>query len=220
MADEVILLDFLHSPFGMRVRIALAEKRVAFERREENLSNKSDFLLKANPVHGKVPVLIHNGKPVCESLVIVQYIDEAWKDKSPPLLPSDPYERAKARFWADFVDKKIYEIQRRLGWGPLKDRAIAKNELIECLKVLEVELGEKTYFGGESFNIVDIAFVPFSARFYAYETFGNFSMAVECPRLVRWVQRCMQKESVAKSLPTQQASYEYLLEREKQLGVL
>ena len=106
MADEIILLDFWPSMFGMRVRVALAEKGLKYEYRQEDLRNKSPLLLEMNPVHKKIPVLIHNGKPICESLIIVQYIDEVWKDKS-PLLPSDPYQRAQARFWADYVDKKV-----------------------------------------------------------------------------------------------------------------
>ena len=36
----------------------------------------------------------------------IEYIDEVWKDKS-ALLPTDPYQRAQARFWADYVDKKV-----------------------------------------------------------------------------------------------------------------
>ena len=106
MADEIILLDFWPSMFGMRVRVALAEKGLKYEYREEDLWNKSPLLLEMNPVHKKIPVLIHNGKPICESLIIVQYIDEVWCDKS-PLLPSDPYQRAQARFWVDYVDKKV-----------------------------------------------------------------------------------------------------------------
>ncbi|KAJ9672873.1 hypothetical protein PVL29_026219 [Vitis rotundifolia] len=107
MAEEIILLDAWSSMFGMRVRIALAEKGLKYEYREEDLSNKSPLLLEMNPVHKKIPVLIHNGKPICESLIIVEYIDEVWKDRS-PLLPSDPYQRAQARFWADFVNKKSF----------------------------------------------------------------------------------------------------------------
>uniref|UniRef100_F6I512 Glutathione S-transferase n=1 Tax=Vitis vinifera TaxID=29760 RepID=F6I512_VITVI len=106
MADEIILLDFWPSMFGMRVRLALAEKGLKYEYREEDLWKKSPLLLEMNPVHKKIPVLIHNGKPICESLIIVQYIDEVWCDKS-PLLPSDPYQRAQARFWADYIDKKM-----------------------------------------------------------------------------------------------------------------
>ena len=106
MADEVILLDLCLSPFGMRARIALAEKGIEYEYKEENLSDKSPLLLKMNPVKKQIPVLIHNGNPICESLIIVHYIDEVWKHKS-PLLPSDSYQRAHAMFWADYVDKKV-----------------------------------------------------------------------------------------------------------------
>ena len=106
MAEELILLDFWPSMFGRRVRIALAEKGLKYEYRDEDLSNKSPLLLQMNPVHKVIPVLIHNGKPVCESTIIVEYIDEVWHDKS-PLLPSDPYQRSQARFWVDFIDKKV-----------------------------------------------------------------------------------------------------------------
>ena len=68
--------------------------------------HKNPLLLQMNHIHKKILVLIHNGKPVCESLVIVQYIDEVWKNKS-PLLPSDPCQRAHARFWVDFTNKKV-----------------------------------------------------------------------------------------------------------------
>jgi len=108
MADEVILLNYWPSPFGMRLKIALAEKGIEHEYREEDLSNKSPLLLQMNPVHKKIPVLIHNGKPICESLIAVLYIDEVWNEKS-PLLPSDPYQRSQARFWADYIDKKVYK---------------------------------------------------------------------------------------------------------------
>lgn len=107
MGDEVVLLDTFVSVFGMRVRIALAEKGIQYEYKEEDLMNKSQLLLQMNPIHKKIPVLIHNGKPICESLIIVEYIDEVWKDKSTPLMPSDPYKRAHARFWADYIGKKV-----------------------------------------------------------------------------------------------------------------
>ena len=106
MADEIVLLSTWPSMFGTRVRIALAEKGLKYEYKEEDLWNKSPLLLMMNPVHKKIPVLIHNGKPISESMIIVEYIDEVWNHKS-PLLPTDPYQRAQARFWADYVDKKV-----------------------------------------------------------------------------------------------------------------
>ncbi|XP_030460876.1 probable glutathione S-transferase [Syzygium oleosum] len=196
MAEEVILLDFWSSLFGMRARIALREKGVEFNPREEDLSNKSFQLLKMNPLHNQILVLIHNGKPVCESLIMVQYINETWES---PLLPSDPYERACARFWADYVDKKMYSVGRR-AWLSTGEAQEAAKKDIECLKVLEGELGDKAYFGGERFGCVDVSLIPFYSWFYALETFANFGMVEECPKLVAWAKRCMQRESVAKLL--------------------
>ncbi|KDP24710.1 hypothetical protein JCGZ_25701 [Jatropha curcas] len=217
MGEEVILLDFWPSPFGMRVRIALAEKGVKYEYREEDLRNKSPLLLQMNPIHKKIPVLIHDGKPICESLIAVQYVDEVWSDKS-PLLPSDPYQRAQARFWADFVDKKIYDIGRKIWTTKGEEQEAAKKDFIECLKLLEAELEDKPYFGGERIGYVDVSLVPFYSWFYAYEQFGNFSTEVECPKLIAWVKRCLEKESVSKSLPDQQKVYDFVLHLRKVYG--
>ena len=218
MADEVVLLDFWPSPFGMRIRIALAEKGIHYEYKEENLRNKSPLLLQMNPVHKKIPVLIHNGKPICESLIQIQYIDEVWSDKA-PLLPSDPYQRAQARFWADYVDKKMYEAGRRVWTTKGEEQEGAKKEFIEILKSLEGELGEKPDFGGESFGYVDLTFIPFYTWFSVYESFGKMSIEAECPKLFSWVKRCLEKESVSKSLPDQDKVYGFVLELRKALGI-
>ncbi|XVF79336.1 hypothetical protein PTKIN_Ptkin14bG0213300 [Pterospermum kingtungense] len=218
MAEELVLLDFWASMFGMRVRIALAEKGIKYEYKEEGLWDKSDLLLKMNPVHKKIPVLIHNSKPVCESLIQVQYVDEVWHNQS-PLLPSDPYQRAVARFWADFVDKKIYDAGKKIWMTKGEEQAAAKKEFIECLKLLEGELGDKTYFGGDNLGYVDVALVTYYCWFYAYEKCGNFTIEEECPKLIAWVKRCMQKESVSKSLADQEKVYDFVLHLKKLFGI-
>lgn len=217
--NDLALLDFYPSPFGMRVRIALAVKGIQYEYKEQDLRNKSPLLLQSNPVHKKIPVLLHNGNPVCESLIIVQYIDEVWKEKS-PLLPSDPYQRAQARFWADYVDKKVYEVGRKLVWPKKEDDPeAARKEFIEILKVLEEQLGDKPYYGGDKLGFVDIAFVPFYTWFKAYENCGKINIESECPKILAWVKRCQQNESVSKSLADPQKVYEFIVELRKVFGI-
>ncbi|KAB8113408.1 hypothetical protein EE612_052401, partial [Oryza sativa] len=105
--DDLKMLGVYVSPFPLRVKLALSFKGLSFEYVEEDLHNKSDLLVSSNPVHKRTPVLIHNGKPISESMVIVQYLDEAFPGAGAALLPSDPLDRAVARFWASYIDDKV-----------------------------------------------------------------------------------------------------------------
>ena len=105
MADQVKLHGTWSSPFVYRVIWALKLKGVPYEYVEEDLFKKSTLLQQYNPVHKKIPVLVHGGKPVCESMIIVEYIDQTWPHN--PLLPTHPYEKAIAPFWVKFAEDKV-----------------------------------------------------------------------------------------------------------------
>ncbi|XP_010696150.2 glutathione S-transferase U8 [Beta vulgaris subsp. vulgaris] len=159
---EMKLLGLWCSPYSKRVEIALCLKGLAYDYIEEDVQNKSPELLKYNPVHKKVPVLVRDGKPVAESLVILEYIDEMCKDK-PSILPEHPYERAMARFWARFIDEKCLPSIWRAFWGPENEQESAGEEARNNLKILEKELKGNKFFGGTSIGYLDIV-----ANFIAY----------------------------------------------------
>ncbi|PON59947.1 S-crystallin [Parasponia andersonii] len=106
MAEEVKLYGAWGSPFSNRVDIALRLKGVDYKYFDvEFPSNSASSIIKYNPVYKTLPDFVHNESPTAESLVILEYIDETWKDH--PFLPQDLYKRAQARFWARFIDDKV-----------------------------------------------------------------------------------------------------------------
>ena len=89
------------SPFCRKIRLVMAEKRQEVDLVEEPVWKKRLEFLKLNAA-GKVPVLIINGKVLCESTSIFEYLEEIYP--SPPLLPSEISKKAEARrlsFWFD-----------------------------------------------------------------------------------------------------------------------
>ena len=62
--------------------------------------------LKLNP-KGVVPTLVHDGKPVIESTLICEYLDETFPQ--PPLIPADPWQRTRMRLWSKLVDEGLHD---------------------------------------------------------------------------------------------------------------
>ncbi|KAK6279131.1 hypothetical protein POUND7_019398 [Theobroma cacao] len=154
------------SPYIYRVIWALKLKGIPYEYIEEDLLNKRPLLLQYNPVHKKIPVLVHDGKPICESTIILQYIEEIWPQ--PSLLPSDPYERAMARFWIKFADDKLillalvhmifhclsFQISLSLSISKMyrasgEEQEKAVKDILEMLETIEDHglIGGKKFFG-------------------------------------------------------------------------
>ncbi|KAK2975707.1 hypothetical protein RJ640_010766 [Escallonia rubra] len=197
---EVQLLGAKLSPFTCRVEIALNLKGIKYDFVEEDLQNKSPLLLKYNPVHKKVPVLVHNGKPIAESVVILEYIEETWKDT--PILSGDPYERAMARFWVNFIDEKcMLSIWNAFSAKEEPEKAI--KEACENLELLENELGGKKFFGGDSLGIVDIVacFLAFWLGIVQEVTGLELLTREKFPKLSGWVDQFLGCRIVKESLP-------------------
>ncbi|KAL9411061.1 hypothetical protein AB3S75_044774 [Citrus x aurantiifolia] len=154
---EVKLLGGTVSPFVYRVIWALKLKGVPFEFVEVDVfsNEKSALLLKYNPVHKKIPVLVHGGKPVCDSTVILEYIEEKWPYNR--LLPSDPYDRALARFWIKFGEDKGVAVWRMFHSN--RDQESRMKAILEMLQTIEEHgLREKKIFHGDKIGLLDIAF--------------------------------------------------------------
>ncbi|XP_020594653.1 probable glutathione S-transferase parA, partial [Phalaenopsis equestris] len=112
----------------------------------------------------------------------------------------------------------VYDSGRRIRHGKGNEREEAKEEFIRNMKLLEGELGEKLYFNGDRFGFLDIALITFSCWIHTYETFGGFSVEKECPKLMIWVRRCMERESVARTLPAPLEVYVIACMVRKKLG--
>lgn len=98
------LYNFAQSTCSLKVRICLAEKDLDWVDRRlvsKNHDHLSDWYLKLNP-NGVVPTLVHDGRAVYESSVILQYLDQVFPDAR--LMPVDAYGQARLRAWLAFVD--------------------------------------------------------------------------------------------------------------------
>lgn len=108
--DELILYDFGNSVCCQKVRITLRAKGLEWKSIPVNLFTAEQYdpkYLKLNP-KGVVPTLVHNGKPVIESTLICEYIDETFP-QPPRLIPGDPWQRARMRLWSKMVDEGLFE---------------------------------------------------------------------------------------------------------------
>jgi glutathione S-transferase len=214
--EDLKVFGLWSSPFSQRVVWTLKLKGVSYEYYGEDLANKSNLLLQYNPIYKKVPVLVHNGKPISESMVIVQYIDETWPQIA--LLPQDAYERANARFWSKFIEEKSMQMMAFFLYdGERQERAI--KETLDILRVIENESGlsEKMFIGGNTIGLADIALGWVAHTLPVMEEIvGVKFITIDAfPHLHSWVKNFLEIPAIKNNLPPHEQLVEYFRERRK-----
>src|SRR5258708_25158500 len=153
------------SSYAQNVKIALREKRLAFDLETPQAigSGKSAGLFAAASPRMEVPALIDGEARIFDSTIILEYIEDKWP--TPPLLPRDPAARAEARMIEEVCDT-LYEA---INWGLSEIRwfkraggeqaqqmiATAARQTAELQAWLTDKLGGKPWFNGDTFGWAD-----------------------------------------------------------------
>lgn len=197
------LYTFPPSTNSRKVRIALLEKGLEFERVNVDLSKreqKNPEYLKIHPF-GQIPALDDEGFVIYDSTVINEYLEDEYP--YPPLMPSDSEGRARARLMEDFRDTHfnpyfVHILQEtRKPDGERDEQRIqnAKAEITKGLDRIESELQDREYLAGP-FSLADVAFMS------NLELLDRFSIPVDgnkYKKTVAWIDRLKARPSFAAS---------------------
>jgi glutathione S-transferase len=156
------LCGFHLSNYHNKVRLQLLEKGVPFEEDPGCApSQKDDFLLRS-PL-GKVPFLeLDDGRRLSESAIISEYIEDAYPQR--PLLPKDPYRRAKVRELLQYLELHVELVARRLYGAVFWKRPVsdevkqrADKDLAKGVRALKKLVRFDPYIAGGELTLADCA---------------------------------------------------------------
>jgi glutathione S-transferase len=108
--STLVLYDFGNSVCCQKVRITLRAKGLEWDAIKVDLFKSEQYdpkYLRLNS-NGVVPTLVHDGKPVIESTLICEYIDQTFP-QPPQLIPADPWRRSRMRLWSKLVDEGLHD---------------------------------------------------------------------------------------------------------------
>jgi glutathione S-transferase len=115
----MLLFTALNSICTQKVLITLFEKGLSWDTKRVDLFKNEQYdpaYLKYNP-KGVVPTLVHDDKPIIESTLICEYLDETFP--LPSLVPPTPYDRAQMRLWSKQIDEGIFEATREISFSAM-----------------------------------------------------------------------------------------------------
>ena len=151
------LCGFSASNYYNKVKLALLEKDVPFQ---EELVWVGQTDRAASPL-GKVPYLKTDEGPLCESTVILEYLEAKYPQH--PLLPADPFAAAKARELLRFIELHLELVARNLYpeaffGGKISDAAKEKTaqQLEKNVAAFATLAGFPSFIGGAEFTLADV----------------------------------------------------------------
>jgi glutathione S-transferase len=164
MIMDVTLCGSPISNYVNKVKMALLEKGIAFEEVPTGLKITQPDMLAISPL-GKMPFIRTQEGGLCESSVILEYLEDV--QPQPPLLPKDPYQRAKVRELCTFLDWHVEMAVRQLygaaffGAPPLSESNLARiRREVEAKLAAFASLAKfSPYVAGDTFTLADICAV-------------------------------------------------------------
>ncbi|MCS7269048.1 MAG: maleylacetoacetate isomerase [Geminicoccaceae bacterium] len=201
---KLVLWSYWRSSASYRVRIALHLKGLAYEYRAVDLlrDEQADPAYRATHPQALVPALEVDGRPIVQSLAILEWLEETFPE--PPLLPRDPFARARVRAFALAIACEIHPLSnlavRRFlkeEWG-LDEAAQTRwhHRWLEaglgaCEAMVRSEAGPFCF--GDRPTIADCLLVPqlYNARRYGFalDPFVRLREAEEAMRALEPVRR-------------------------------
>ena len=178
----ITLYDADRCPYCARVRIVLAEKGLEYETVAIDLADRPAWLYEKNPL-GKVPVLEEDALCLPESAVIMEYLEERYPE--PPLLPSDPADRALVRLHVHRFDQNLGDAYYAFRRGD-DDGA---GRLAHCLSHFERNAGR---FAGR-YTLAEIAYAPWLIRL---RDLLGFDLS-PYPAMLAWLEQLAERPAVA-----------------------
>jgi glutathione S-transferase len=156
----LVLAGFAVSNYYNKVKLAMLEKGIEFTE-ELNWARKDEPTLGASPL-GKVPFLRTEQGTLCESQVILEYLEDAYPQV--PLLPADPFERAKVRELVAFLELHVELVARRVYPQAFFGGTVSQGNIDATRRELERGIAGfarlarfAPYLAGDRFTLADCA---------------------------------------------------------------
>lgn len=207
MSAALTLHGYWRSGTSYRTRIALNIKGLTYDQVTHDLrtGEQSGDAFKALNPQGLVPALEVGDKVLIQSPAILEWLEEAYPD--PPLLPSDPDDRAVARAMAMLVACDVHPINNVRILKYLKHNLGADQNAIDGWAAHWIHAGFAAleqmiathggrYAYGDSLTMADCNLVP---QFYSAERFGVDTGAY--PHIERVVAAAREDKAVAAAHP-------------------
>lgn len=197
-----------------------------------NPYHKPASLLELNP-RGLVPTLVVPDssnpsiqKPLYESNVVLEYLEEAYPDHHPRFLPTDVYQRARARIWIDYVTSRIIPaFHRFLQFQPSEGQSAeaaaqgldkARQEFLSHLKEWTKEMdAEGPFFLGTDLSLPDLVLAPWAVRLWIFDEYKDGGLGIPAggqggtdeviwQRWRKWLSAIQQRKSVLETTSEKQ----------------
>jgi len=156
----ITLCGLTLSNYYNKVKLVLLEKGVPFTEEPQRTGSTDDAVLQATPL-AKIPFIRdENGRTLCESQVIVDYLEARFP--LPPLLPADPMAAAKVRELCQFMELYLELVARDLYAQAYFGGTVGESTQVRVKKRLQSTIPAfqrlarfAPYVAGDTFTLAD-----------------------------------------------------------------